>query len=87
MQLIKFKQNNCTPCNILEDTLERVGGKVDKTVNLTTGTSEDFAFAGDHNVMSTPVLLLLDDEGNEIDRVKGVGQTKVMAILEKRYGK
>lgn len=87
MKLIKFKQDNCTPCKILEDTLTRVGGKVDETINLTTGTSEDFVFAGKYNIMKTPVLLLLDNEGNQLARVDGVGQTKVMAILEQRYGK
>lgn len=85
MKLIKFKQTNCTPCNILDDTLKREGFEVDKTINLTTGTSEEVALADSYNIMSTPVLLLIDDEGNEIDRVRGIELPKVMAILEKRY--
>jgi thioredoxin-related protein len=96
MELIKFKQNNCTPCAMLDNYLNELGVKVDKVVNLTTGEVTDtvtgqtikgddaFMLAGKYSIMSTPTLVLVDDNGVEIERFSGVGRTGVNAILAKR---
>ncbi|HDX9663315.1 TPA: thioredoxin [Bacillus cereus] len=85
MRLIKFEQNDCVPCKMLREFMEGLGVKADKTVNLTTATEmEDFMLAGKHGIENTPVLLIEDDNGNEIARYKGVGQTGVKAILTQR---
>ncbi|MED3976157.1 thioredoxin family protein [Priestia megaterium] len=85
MKLVKFKQNNCTPCKMLEDILTDNDIKVDQTVNLTEPESdEDLMLAGMHGIDKTPVLLLLDDNGKEIDRHKGVGATGIKRVLSKR---
>lgn len=84
MKLIKFELSNCTPCKMLGDFLNEVGVKPDQTINLYTPTPEERALAVKHEIMQTPVLLLLDDNGKEIDRVVGQGRSKVLAILTKR---
>ncbi len=40
--------------------------------------------AGEFGVIKTPMLILLDDNGKEVQRYQGVGQTKVREILTKR---
>jgi hypothetical protein len=85
MKLIKFKQNNCTPCKMLDEMLEQNGIKVDEVANLTNPEKDEhLMWAGMHNIDKTPVLLLLDDNGVEIDRHKGVGATGVKRVLAKR---
>lgn len=99
MKLVKFKQDNCTPCKMLDKFLaEDLGGvQVDEVVNITTGEITDVAtgtvvkdedeamsFAGEYGIMKTPVLLLLDENDEQIDIVMGIGQTKVKSILSKR---
>jgi thioredoxin 1 len=85
MKLIKFKQNNCAPCTMLDNFLTHdLGVEVDETINLSEGKDENFALAGLYGVMKTPTLVLVDENGNEIDKFSGVGQTGVKSILAKR---
>ncbi|KEK23919.1 hypothetical protein BAGA_05705 [Bacillus gaemokensis] len=85
MKLIKFEQSDCTPCKMLKEFMEGLGVEADKVVNLTTATEmEDFMLASKHGIEKTPVLLIEDDNGKEIARYKGVGQTGVKAILVQR---
>jgi thioredoxin-like negative regulator of GroEL len=97
MKLIKFKQNNCTPCKMLDNYLiNDLGGvEVDLIANITDGTLTDvktgevktdeaYMLAGQFGIMKSPTLVLVDDNGNEIERFMGIGQTGVKAILTKR---
>jgi thioredoxin 1 len=85
MKLIKFKRKNCPPCHMLETFLEvDLKVEVDKTYDLSSGDPEALEMAGKFGIMSTPVLILLDDEGKEIERVAGVGQSKIRDIVAKR---
>jgi len=85
MKLIKFEQDNCTPCKMLKNFLEKdLKVEVDETVNIASGGPEAIQRAVKYGIMTTPVLLLVDKEGNEIERAAGVGQTKVRNILAKR---
>ncbi len=59
--------------------------QVDKIINLTTASEmEDFELAGKYSVVKTPLLVLEDDNGNEIDQYKGVGRTGVARLLTQR---
>lgn len=98
MKLIKFEQNNCTPCKMLSNFLHHdLGVDVDETLNITSGTitfsatgvsvsdeGKVMETAGEFGVMKTPTLILLDDNGVELDRYAGVGQTKVKELFTKR---
>lgn len=97
MKLIKFEQTNCTPCKMLENFLGELGVKADETINISQGTivgstgelissDEDavMELAGDHEIMKTPTLILLAEDGSVIDRYSGVGQTSVKRILSQR---
>lgn len=88
MKLIAFKQDNCVPCNMLNDTLKELGvsiEQVDQIVNLTNPKDdEDLMLAGLHEIEKTPTLVLVDDNGVKIDKYKGVGLTGVKRILTQR---
>ncbi|MGN4822168.1 thioredoxin domain-containing protein [Bacillus cereus group sp. MYBK139-2] len=96
MKLIKFKQENCTPCKMLDTFLKNeVEVEADLIANITTGqltdtktgevkADEAFMLAGQFGIMKTPTLVLVDDNFNEIQSFRGVGQTGVREILTKR---
>lgn len=98
MKLIKFEQDNCTPCKMLANFLKHdLGVDADETYNISAGTITNNAtgeveedesavmeMAGEFGVMKTPTLLLISDDLQEIERYAGVGQTGVKAILSKR---
>lgn len=96
MKLIKFEQDNCTPCKMLSNFLQYdLEVDADETVNISAGTiksngqvTEDegavMELAGEFGIMKTPTLLLVDDSGAEIERFAGVGHSGVKAIFAKR---
>lgn len=68
-KLIKFEQPNCVPCKMVSNFLN------DKGIKYTTyDVLEDFVETEKFFIMSTPVTILLDNEGNEINRVVGYDQ-------------
>ncbi|QRV11339.1 thioredoxin family protein (plasmid) [Bacillus velezensis] len=85
MKLIKFKQDNCTPCKMLDEFLKEMAVEVDQVVNLSNPKSdEDLILAGKYAIEKTPTLILVNDDGVEIQRFKGVGQKGVKNILARR---
>jgi thioredoxin-related protein len=96
MKLIKFEQENCTPCKLLGNFLKHeLGVEVDEVINISNGTittvatgevveDEDKAMelAGDHGIMKTPTLVLVNEEGEEIAKFSGVDQSGVQDILK-----
>lgn len=70
MKILFFTQNNCVPCRrvkpVMKDIAEEYGIDVDELdINLHRKTTNEF------NIMSTPTLIVLDDEGLEVNRVTG----------------
>ena len=85
MLLLKFKQNNCTPCKMAETFIENeLKVDVDEVHNLSLGEERTMELASKFGVMTTPALVLVDDDYNEIETVVGVGQNKIRKIFEKR---
>ncbi|MFJ8247248.1 thioredoxin family protein [Peribacillus asahii] len=85
MELIKFSQNACRPCGELDQFLEHgLGVEPDKVYILDGGDDSHLEEAGKYGIMNTPVLILLDDNNKEIDRVIGTDREEVTAIVEKR---
>lgn len=96
MRLIKFKQTVCAPCSMLDNYLENeLGVTVDEEANITNGIwinlktgeiVEDYAYelAGELDIMKSPTLVLLDNDGNKIDEVIGTSKSLVDSIIKKR---
>ena len=72
MKIVKLYKEDCIPCKMLDDRLEEAGIAFEP-VEVTVDNMEQYG------VKSVPVLLFLDDNGNEIDRLLGlvsIGQVK-----------
>lgn len=84
MELIKFRQTVCRPCIDLDNYMKlELGIDVDKTYILDSGDEEAIEKAIEFGVMSSPVMILIED-GKEIDRVIGTNREDVNRILSKR---
>lgn len=80
MKLIKFAQTVCGPCNVLTMMMNQMGAEADEVRMLDSEELLEKA-QKDFGVMSTPTLLLLDDEGNEVARAVGVHPPTVAGVL------
>lgn len=78
MRLIKFEQPNCGACRYLEQFLNAKGVKTD-----TIDVSAKPDVIEKYGIMSTPTLILLDDNGKEVDRVAGFNPSAVEELLQK----
>lgn len=78
MKLLKLEKYMCGACNRLSAYLE--GNELPhETVNI-----EDHPeIAAKYQAMAAPILIALDDRGEEIDRVEGFNVEKIQEMLEK----
>lgn len=83
MKIVKFVQPTCAPCRMVDGYLKHVGFAVDETLDIMMD-EKAFALANELGVRSTPTLVLLDDDGKEVDRVAGLNQDGIKALFEKR---
>lgn len=65
-QLMKFEKQGCTPCAMLQNFLDDKGVQVSK-INAFEQPDQAAKF----DIGSLPTLVLVDEEGNEIDRHVG----------------
>lgn len=78
MKLIKLYQPNCRPCVFVENFLHDKG--VDyESVNV----QENPEVAGQFGIMATPVTILLNDEGNEVQRSAGFNPNELEEMVSK----
>lgn len=86
-RIIKFEQNSCVPCQKLKNFLEYdLGVQPDKTFNPSTGDETSLNAAAYFGIMSSPVLILVDDKDNEIERIVGFDgkQERISEMFTKR---
>lgn len=80
MKIVKFTQTACQPCKVLEMMLNNMGAEVDESLLL--DSPELLKDAEDkYGVMSTPTMILFDDNGEEIARSVGVNPQMISGIL------
>jgi thioredoxin-related protein len=85
MKLLMFKQENCTPCKMADQFIkEELKAEVDETLILSSGDKRAIELASKYGVMQSPTFVLVDDKGEVIEMVRGVGQKKIRDIFEKR---
>ncbi|QQO41078.1 thioredoxin [Bacillus phage 015DV002] len=78
MKLVKLEKHNCTGCELVENFLVNEAVPYDK-VNV----EENPEVAAEYGVMSVPVLILLDDEGKELQRSVGFKPDEINDMLSK----
>ena len=85
MKILKFKQNNCTPCRIVDQFIKNdLNVDADETLILFSEDNQADELAVKYGVMQTPTIVLIDDNEEIIDIVRGVDQEKIRNIFEKR---
>lgn len=78
MKLIKLHQPKCTPCQFVENFLQDQGVEYESI-----DVSEHPEVAGQYGVMSTPVTILLDDNGEELERSAGFNPPQLENLINK----
>lgn len=77
MKLIKLYKDNCNPCNMMSNYLDSLG-LVTENINI----MHDSIATVKYGVMSVPVLIVLNDEGNEIQRSIGFKPDELQEIAD-----
>lgn len=84
-KLLAFKQNNCAPCKMADQFIsQELKTEADETHILFSGDDRSTELATKYGVMQSPTFVLVDDNEEMIEMVRGVSQTKIRAIFEKR---
>lgn len=78
MRLLKLERYNCVPCKMVENYLQDLGVEYEK-INIEDNPEK----AMEYGVMSVPVTLLLDDDGNEVDRVVGYAPPDLSSLVNR----
>lgn len=84
MKLIKFYGDACPSCDrlaiLLNNAFPDAAEKME-TINVSQATGAEMDLVIEHGVMTTPTLLLLDDEGKEVSRYSGYETPRVAGIV------
>ena len=77
-KLIKFEKVGCNPCFVLQNYLDDKGVEVEKIMAL-----DEPELSAQYEIGSLPTLILLDEEGNEIQRSIGFKPNEVEEMISK----
>lgn len=79
MKILKFYTPTCMPCRAIGKMLEQVDVEVEN-INAT----EDLVNVDKYNICTTPTLIFLNENGEEVTRTTGmVTLSKIKEIIEK----
>lgn len=70
IKVIKFAQEVCPKCDVLEQMLNAMEKQVDETIMITDENRDQVK--SEFDIMATPTLIMLDENGNEIARTSQV---------------
>jgi thioredoxin 1 len=76
MKLLKLEQPNCRNCGNVAAFLEDNGVKF-----TTVDVSKNPDVAAKYDIMTTPVTILLDDNGNEVQRSAGFDRAELETLI------
>ncbi|MDT0160466.1 glutaredoxin family protein [Bacillus sp. AG4(2022)] len=78
MKLIKFEKTDCPPCIAVSNFLDDQGVDYERV-----NTEENPERAIQHMVMSTPVILLVDDNEDVVERSRGFNPAELENMISK----
>lgn len=79
MKLVKYVQTDCMPCKQVGLFLQHLGVEVDETINL--DSPEEKEKVAGLNIMSTPTIVLFDDNGEELSRASGMNPPAINGLF------
>lgn len=88
LHFIQFYDPECPFCQAMEPTVEKLREEYEPQIQefeiVDLSTSEGLAKADEFGVFITPTFVLLDGEGNELDRVAGAATEENMVSFIER---
>lgn len=85
MKIIKFYQEVCQPCRAVENFVENVlKSAPDESYDIYTKDAKERAIIEKYAVMQTPILLLVDKDGNEVNKVVGFNPPMIAELFNQR---
>lgn len=78
MKLLKLYQDDCPSCVRVDNLLNNLDVEYE-SVNV----QENLDAAVKYGIMSTPVTILLDNEGNEVQRSAGFNPAELEELISK----
>jgi thioredoxin 1 len=76
LKLIKFEQPNCNPCTLVSNYLDSKSVEYER-INVVVEPEK----ASEFGVMGVPVIILLNDSGNEVKRVVGFKVSELEELI------
>jgi thiol-disulfide isomerase/thioredoxin len=88
LHFIQFYDPDCPFCQAMEPTVEKLREEYEPKIQefeiVDVSTPEGLAKADEFGVFITPTFVLLDGEGNELDRVAGAATEENMVTFIER---
>lgn len=75
--ILKFEKPGCAPCKVVSELLDK--HQIKATAVSLVDSPEMFK---EYNVMSTPTILVLNDQNEEVSRIIGVVEHAIMNLKE-----
>lgn len=76
MKIIKFYKDGCVPCKMVESFFDEKNVEVENVIPF-----DNPELSVKYGVMSVPVTVLVDDEGNIIKKSTGFNEDELTEIL------
>lgn len=78
MELIVLSQSGCRPCVNVKNFLDN-----QEVFYNVVDVQQNKEYIDKYNIMSTPVTILLDSEGNEVQRSSGFNPEELSELVSK----
>lgn len=79
MKIIKFETKSCTPCKMVDMMMNSLNLSADERVDI----AENEELRNRYDIMQAPTLMLIDEDGREIDRVLGINEELTVDLFKK----
>jgi len=81
MKLIKITQESCRPCSVLNAMMDMLEVEADEVIVVKDFDTDENVKK--YDIMSTPTLLIVDENDNVVDRVSGTNPPQISALFNK----
>lgn len=77
MKILKFNLPTCRPCITLSEQMKELDLSNFEIQEISLRADKESKELGDrYNIRSVPTLVILDEQGNEVERVRNIAQLK-----------